>query len=200
MDTRVLAKEAALGKMQATLGKMQTPDEEMSAKTPAKQALHMTICNMDLVDEALPEVEQDSEDNEPGLALLFKWNDIDMPAFLDAVNAPASSGNLAPPFWMKTLPPNVSFTSFTNDLFEQLKPNAADDRVAPGWIAPNTIKEYGAILAALREVEADPFIQAAMAAVPLDNCLAETYHVTLSHHIHPNDRHAPPTPLRRVFL
>ncbi|EQC35209.1 hypothetical protein SDRG_07438 [Saprolegnia diclina VS20] len=197
MDTphrsmRFLAKEA-------TVGKMQAPDEETSATTPAKKTVDMADYNMDLDDEALPEVEEDSEVAEPGLALLFKWNDMDMPAFLAAINAPAT-GNLALPVWLKTHPPNVSFDSFTTDLLEKLKPNANDDRVAPGWIAPNTVEEYGAITAALHDVEVHPFIQAAMAAVPRDNCLAETYHVTLSHNVHPNDRHAPPAPLRRVFL
>ncbi|KDO19855.1 hypothetical protein SPRG_14885 [Saprolegnia parasitica CBS 223.65] len=127
-----------------------------------------------------------------------------MATFLDALNAQIAAGNLSIPVWMRAQLHIVTFVSFTDDLFEHLKPNAPAHRVAPVWIAPNSLESYHQIGVRLRDVEVHPFIQAAMAAVPEGQHLADTFHLTDKAHQPrpmggPLGRVAPPAPLRRVL-
>ncbi|EQC35208.1 hypothetical protein SDRG_07437 [Saprolegnia diclina VS20] len=160
------------------------------------------------IDETSLEQYSDDSDNgeveDDSIAVLFKWNMTETTAFLDAVNNQIGAGNHPTPVWMRAQPHIFTFISFTDDLFEYLKPNAPAHRVAPVWIAPNSLEDYHNIGVRLRDVEFDPLIQAAMAALPPGQCLAEVFHLSdRSYNARlmggPGGRIAPPAPLRRVF-
>ncbi|KAF0684340.1 Aste57867_23653 [Aphanomyces stellatus] len=117
--------------------------------------------------------------DEDDPAVLFKWNMVAMPLFLDAVNllVAGADGNTAFPLWMQTFPPAVTFTSLTDDMFLYLATNPVN-ALAPVILAPNTLAAYTSIIGRMTRVEYHPFVQEAMAAVPPGMTLATTYFIT----------------------
>ncbi|KAF0696209.1 Aste57867_13018 [Aphanomyces stellatus] len=122
-----------------------------------------------------------------------------MPLFLAAVNhlVTEADGVPAVPLWMKTLPP-VTFASLTDDMFFYLAMNNVNASVILG---PNPLAATHSIIARMIIIELDPFIQAAMAALPPGITLATMYLImdrTVAH-VTPIDLSPSQPPFRQVF-
>ncbi|DBA00788.1 TPA: hypothetical protein N0F65_004693, partial [Lagenidium giganteum] len=156
-----------------------------------------------LLDEYLSSIQIDDDDP----AFLFDWQEDNVNAFVAAANGPNAAR--VPP-WLRTRPPNITASSFIDDVVYRLQPPLAGGRFGHIMLAPNNLQQYGAILVTLSSLQNDVFLQnAARVALPVVNNvephLAVTAHLTDSrvHNARPNV--IPPTlrngrPLRQLFI
>ncbi|GAB9476996.1 hypothetical protein Gpo141_00014054 [Globisporangium polare] len=156
-----------------------------------------------VLDEYLSSIQIDDDDP----AFLFDWQEDNVNAFVAAANGlnPAQ----APP-WLRTRPPQITASSFIDDVVYRLQPPLAGGRCGHVLLAPNNPEQFLAIGGTLIALQNDVFLQnTAQVALPVVNnveqYLAVTYHLTDSrvHRTRPNNLQPNLQnghPLRRLFI
>ncbi|RLN54220.1 hypothetical protein BBJ28_00026406, partial [Nothophytophthora sp. Chile5] len=143
-----------------------------NAQQRSKSPGYEQVC---LVSSQLDEYLASAQIDEDDPAFLLDWEVDNVNAFVAAANDlnPAQ----APP-WLRTRPPLITVTSFVDDVVYRLEP-LAGGRCGHIMLAPNRPDQFGAIIAILRDLQNDGFMQdAAQVALPLDSNNAERYLVT----------------------
>ena len=91
-------------------------------------------------------------------AVLFAWEDDGVREFVQSANQGVVG--IAQPAFISTAPGQMTAHSFKNDLIAKLA-QVAGGRYGNALLAPNTLDQFGRIMAVLaRDVEHDPWMQA----------------------------------------
>ncbi|EGZ21124.1 hypothetical protein PHYSODRAFT_313479 [Phytophthora sojae] len=145
--------------------------------------------------------------NEYLSTIQVDWQVDNVTAFVAAANSldPAQA-----PQWLRTRPPLMTCSSFTDDVIAVLEP-LAKGRCGHVMLAPNTTGQFGGICAMMGSLQSSVFLQdAAQLALPVANDvekhLVETHYLVESKAQRHQPNHLPPAlrdgqhPLRRVFI
>ncbi|KAG9406993.1 hypothetical protein AC1031_001618 [Aphanomyces cochlioides] len=133
--------------------------------------------------------------SEDDPAFIFSWNLTTLESFVQVANTTPD-----PPDWLTSFPPNMTPALLTYDIMTHLEKHAGG-RCGNVMLAPNNIVQYGNILAVLRDVESESFIQRCMRKLPAGSILAQTFVLTkkrLAHAVRTN-RAVPTYRLCAVF-
>ena len=133
-------------------------------------------------------------DDDPGL--LFNWN----PEVVDQFVLVANGLAIPQPLWIMTAPGHIVPATLQQNIVDHLA-IVGGGNFGQILIAPNDLLQFGNVRDRLRDIELDPFMQAAFQHIPAGSLLATTaiLHDRTNVKGTPSARVSPQAPARQLF-